>query len=111
MLDQADKADSGEVFAYGGKLYLKQDQTVYAVERRNGQKGDYTSLYDLYMGRSGADEEQEAEAVSGDRKILAEDLPLSITNGPSGRRQVGEPFWYGGKKYVKESDGKYYMIR
>ena len=60
VLDQADKADSGEVFAYGGKLYLKQDQTVYAVERRNGQKGDYTSLYDLYMGRS----EQETVDVS-----------------------------------------------
>lgn len=63
VMSQADKADSGEVFAYGGKLYLKQDQTVYAVERRNGQKGDYTSLYDLYMGRSGADEKQETAEV------------------------------------------------
>lgn len=66
VLDQAAKADSGEIFAYGGKLYLKKDQTVYAVNRRkNTYHGEYETLYNLYMGSdSEADDTNEQAAVT-----------------------------------------------
>ena len=57
----AAKANSGEVFAYGGKLYLKKDQDVYEVNRREQTKHkEYERLYDLYFGRNQSGESQEA---------------------------------------------------
>lgn len=51
VIDIANRANSGEIFAYGGKLYLKKDHTVYEVNRREQTKHDqYESLYDLYFG-------------------------------------------------------------
>lgn len=51
VIDVANRANSGEIFAYGGKFYLKKDHTVYAVNRREQTKHDeYESLYDLYFG-------------------------------------------------------------
>ena len=51
VIDVANRANSGEIFAYGGKLYLKKDHTAYAVNRRERTKHDeYESLYNLYFG-------------------------------------------------------------
>jgi hypothetical protein len=51
LIAMADRAKSGEIFAYGGKLYLKKDHTVYEVNRREQTKHDqYESLYELYFG-------------------------------------------------------------
>lgn len=51
VIAMADRANSGEIFAYGGKLYLKKDHTVYEVNRREQTKHDqYESLYELYFG-------------------------------------------------------------
>lgn len=109
ILGKAVNVDSGEVFGYGGKLFVRSQDRVYAVEaRENSYKSEFASLYDLYFGSRGSEDGKDAVAVSEGQKVLAEDLPLYVTNGPS--VQVGEPFWYGGKKYVKESDGNYYMI-
>ena len=109
ILGKAANVDSGEVFGYGGKLFIRNQDRVYAVEaRENSYKNEFASLYDLYFGSRGSEDGKDAVAVSEGQKVLAEDLPLHVTNGPS--VWVGEPFWYGGKKYVKESDGNYYMI-
>ena len=51
VIDVANRANSGEIFAFGGKLYLKKDHTVYAVNRREQlMHGQYDSLYNLYFG-------------------------------------------------------------
>lgn len=72
----ADKADSGEVFAYGGKLYLKKDQTVYAVNRREQTKHkEYESLYNLYFGSEESGTGQEAVEVSAPKQKNNKDFP------------------------------------
>lgn len=106
---EAGKVDSGEVFGYGGRLYVKNYDKVYEVEaRQNSYKDNYTNLYNLYFGNGQGDEEQDAVAVSEGQKVLAEDLPLTVTKGA--RHPVGEVFRYNGKMYVKEADGKFYKI-
>ena len=63
VISMADRAESGEIFAYGGKLYLKKDHTVYEVNRREQTKHDqYESLYDLYFG-GGSGSQQGAVTV------------------------------------------------
>lgn len=109
VIDMADRAESGEIFAYGGKLYLKKDHAVYEVNRREQTKHEqYENLYNLYFGNGQGGEEQDAVAVSEGQKVLAEDLPLTVTKGA--RHPVGEVFRYNGKMYVKEADGKFYKI-
>ena len=51
ILGKAANVDSGEVFGYGGKLFIRNQDRVYAVEaRENSYKNEFASLYDLYFG-------------------------------------------------------------
>lgn len=68
VIAMADRADSGEIFAYGGKLYLKKDHTVYEVNRREQTKHDeYESLYDLYFGGGNIGSQQGAVTVGANQ--------------------------------------------
>ena len=77
VIDVASRANSGEIFAYGGKFYLKKDHTVYAVNRREQTEHDeYESLYNLYFGGGSGGSQQgaateETEAKGG--KVPYED--------------------------------------
>lgn len=51
ILGKAAGVESGEVFGYGGKLFIRNQDRVYAVEaRENSYKDEFASLYDLYFG-------------------------------------------------------------
>lgn len=64
VIAMADRAKSGEIFAYGGKLYLKKDHTVYEVNRREQTKHDqYEALYQLYFGGGSGGSQQGAATV------------------------------------------------
>lgn len=60
---EAAKVDTGEVFGYGGKLFVKHGDRVYAVEARNSGKKSYKSLYELYFGDGNEGEQQGAVTV------------------------------------------------
>lgn len=67
---QAEKADSGDVFAYGGKLYIKSGSDVYEVNSRDLTKHDeYESLYDLYFGGGSGGSQQGAATASANQTV------------------------------------------
>lgn len=70
VIAMADRAKSGEIFAYGGKLYLKKDHTVYEVNRREQTKHDqYESLYQLYFGGGSGGSQQGAVTVGANQTV------------------------------------------
>lgn len=77
VIDQANKADSGEVFAYGGKLYLKSGSKVYEIDRRKISKHDeFEALYNLYFGgqtNALQVEPQAAETVTTEKDVSTEE--------------------------------------
>ena len=95
---EAGKVDSGEVFGYGGRLYVKNYDKVYEVEaRQNSYKDNYTNLYNLYFGRNMYPEQDAVAAAE-----TAVELPAWYHSPfvPSNK-----PFKYQGEWYVKYADG------
>ena len=69
ILGKASGVASGEIFGYGGKLFVRSQDRVYAVEaRENSYKSEFASLYDLYFGSG---EPQDAVPVSSQEKNKA----------------------------------------
>jgi hypothetical protein len=90
---EASKADSGEVFGYGGKMYIKNYDKVYEVEARtNFNKGDYASLYDLYFGQGqGVEQNKVTVGTLDDRgTITVRDTPRVYKAGNNFTVQNGE---------------------
>jgi hypothetical protein len=90
---EASKADSGEVFGYGGKMYIKNYDKVYEVEARtNFNKGDYASLYDLYFGQGqGVEQNKVTVGTLDDRgTITVRDAPRVYKAGNNFTVQNGE---------------------
>lgn len=72
VVAQADKAASGEVFAYGGKLYLKSGSKVYEIDRRKISKHDeYEALYNLYFGNQPSTPSVDVPAAEGNNPDAA----------------------------------------
>lgn len=70
VLREASKVDSGEVFGYGGRLYIRNQDKVYAVdERSHSYKDEFSELYELYFGRGDKGETQEAVEVDSTKGI------------------------------------------
>lgn len=68
VLREATKVDSGEVFGYGGRLYIRNKDKVYAVdERSHSYKDEFSELYELYFGRGDKGETQEAVTVGANQ--------------------------------------------
>lgn len=68
VLREASKVDSGEVFGYGGRLYIRNKDKVYAVEERSHfYKDEFSELYELYFGRGDKGETQEAVTVGANQ--------------------------------------------
>ncbi len=69
ILGKAAGVDPGEVFGYGGKLFVRNMDRVYAVEApENTYRTKFTSLYDLYFGSGEGEKKQEAVTVSSPEK-------------------------------------------
>lgn len=52
IIKVAGKHNDGDVFGYGGKLYLVKDGKVYLVQKRkNSESKSYQNLYNLYFGQ------------------------------------------------------------
>lgn len=106
VIDQANKADSGEVFAYGGKLYLKSGSKVYEIDRRKISKHDeFEALYDLYFG-NGKQQEQKVNAESSS----TERVP-ALTKVEANEWNEYGALGYGLWQVASGSNGKNYRIK
>ena len=112
---QAEKADSGDVFAYGGKLYIKSGSDVYEVNRREMSKHDqFEDLSSLYFGGKNAYQGgQKIEALNenGEREKIT--LGEVVEDAPAISKYVstGGVFKVGKNRYIKDASGVVYKVK
>ena len=127
VIAMADRAKSGDIFAYGGKLYLKKDHDVYEVNRREQTKhNEYESLYNLYFGGGSVGSQQGAVTVGNDEKagtaVKAKNIygqEETVTLGervttpifPLEYMEVGVIYDVNGERHMKDASGVVYKVK
>lgn len=117
VLQAAKQASLGDIFAYGGRLYLNNGSEVYGIRSQGGNdQKDWNALYDLFFQGGAGKGENKVQTLAaygsgnnvelGPRMVKNQAL-LKIVKG----MKTGEIISYGNIKIIKHSDGEYYQVK